>query len=571
MSTLAEINKTLQTQTETLKSVNEVWMAMLKEERDAREAAERDRVRQLEETREAKKRAAGQRQEPRGFVGGLRAGFVEASGLGFLGGIGGWAERLMGSLFGGASFAVVAGALGRMIARGAIFGGLALLVANYGRDLIDYLFENVLPDSLPDIFPDDWTPDLSPDARNRIADSVTTGMQHGLLAAMIPGVGMRGGVGVMLGSVVGAGINAYLGEEENQRVIANVLGREITSADAVSATMQAAGLAAMLAGPMAGIVVALGGLGVVAGTRLQEWIENRRVEMVDNMIDELDRRHEEGRLGDTLGRVGLLGTIATALGLNIQSEEMQSADALIVGINQELQQIRRNQQAAQGFDMEFGPAPGEPEFGRGAINLQALSDAEQASLTEAGLFLEQLYQDQRVAMRDYSAQSLQNLSLMAESLGRQDIVDYIGQILAGDFRDNERAANQYLQFLNERAWNAHLQSLPGVGEAEMPDVYDPPRPNPHPADVYPQLFSMQQIQGQALPESRSDAETLQELVAFLSTQPSAGASAPVIINNDNSSPSYNSSHIRYDQSISPYDMQDYMRRGLIPPAIGAHY
>lgn len=570
MSTLAEINKTLQAQTETLKSVNEVWMAMLKEERDAREAAERDRVRQLEATREAKKRTAGQQQPPQGFVGGLRAGFVEASGLGFAGGIGGWAERLMGSLFGGASFAVVAGALGRMIARGAIFGGLALIVANYGRDLIDYLFENVLPDSLPDIFPDDWTPDLSPDARNRIADSVTTGMQHGLLAAMIPGVGMRGGLGVMLGSIVGDGINAYLGEEENQRVIANVLGREITSADAVSATMQAAGLATMLAGPMAGIVVALGGLGVVAGTRLQEWIENRRVEMVDNMIDELDQRMEEGTLDETIGAATRLGTIATALGLNIQSEEMQSTDALIVGINQRLQQMQRNLQADPSL-LEFGPQEGDPEFGRGAINLQALTDEERASLTEAGVFLERLYQEQRIAMRDYSDQSLRNLSLMAESLGRQDIVDYIGQILAGDFRDNQRAADQYLQFLNERAWTAHLQSLPGIGEAEMPDVYpELPRPTPHPESTTP--LAPHSFSTQALPPSRSDAESLEDLVAYLSTQASGGGTAaPVIINNDNSSPSYNSSHIRYDQNISPYDMQDYMRRGLIPPAIGAHY
>lgn len=418
MSTLAEISATLKKSNATMESVNALLAQMLNEDKrareDARKQSSQEALAAAEASRERRKQASA---APAGFGDGLRSGATGAlneAGLGF---IGAWGNRVVAALFGGAALAAVTGTIGSLISRGAIFGGVAALVGAFGDDLVKNLFSSVAPN-------------IDPDTADRISQSISSNASAGLLAAIIPGVGVKGGIGVTLGGILGDGINSYLGNEENQRVIMNVLGQEITSEDAVRTTMQAAGAAALLAGPMVGIVTALAGLAVVAGTRLQEWIETRRTAAIDAIEAELDARLQSGEFGETAGAATLGSTIANALGLNIQDEANKTVDALITDLNRQLTQTLRSQQAAAGMLDEFaGVEGGGQAFGTGAIDLAALDPQRRAEIEQAGATLDQAFIQSRSNMADWTAQSLRNFRVAAEALGRQEIVDYVDALL----------------------------------------------------------------------------------------------------------------------------------------------
>lgn len=516
-----------------MESVNALLMQMLNEDKkareDARAQASKDNLAKLEAAKEKRKEKAS--STPRGLISGIQEGALSASGLGF---IGAWGDRVVGALFGGASLAVITGAIGSMIGKGLVFGGLAALVGSFGDDLIRSLFNQVAPG-------------VDPETAARISESISSNASTGLMAAMIPGVGVKGGVGVTLGGIIGDGINAYLGEEENQRVIMNVLGQEITSEDAVRTTMQAAGLTAMLAGPMAGIVIALGGLAVVAGTRLQEWIESKRVEAVDAIESELDARLEAGTFADTAGQATLGSTVANALGLNIQDESRQSVDALVTRGNSLLAQLRRNQQAAAGELNEFSGMEGSQAdvFGTGAVDLSSLDEAARQEVEELGATLDRAFDQQRGEMSNYSKQSLRNMRLFAEYLGRNEIVSYIDELLNRPVVRDRRDAAPTLSI-------ADLEGLT-IPEVTPSTPSQPGIPVLPPESLLQRAIDLEQL--------TADTE------AFLRAA-TGGVQAPIVVNNvDNSSSTSGSATIRYDNSMSPYDRDAYIRRGLVPQEI----
>jgi hypothetical protein len=539
MSTLAEISDTLKKSNATMESVNALLMQMLNEDKAAREDEQtknnRDRLLAEEEKKE-RKRQSNAATGPRGLMSGLRQGVMEASGLGL---IGAWGDRVAAALFSGASLAAVTGTIGRMIGRGAIFGGVAALVGAYGDDLIRSLFDQVAPG-------------VDPATATTIAESISSNASTGLLAAMIPGVGVRGGIGVTLGGIIGDGINSYLGEEENQRVIMNVLGQEITSEDAVRTTMQAAGAAAMLAGPMVGIVAALAGLGFVAGTRLQEWIESKRTAAIDAIETELNARLESGEFGETAGAATLGSTIANAIGLNIQDEEDKSVDALITDINNLITQTRRSQQAAAGEVSEFSgmEGSGTTTFGAGEIDLSTLDPERRAAIERSGAMFDEAFLQVRDQMGSWTAQSLRNFRVTAEGLGRQDVVDYIDTLLN---RPRERPVYESPEL--------SISDFEGIIVPDIQPTTSRERPS---LDRAPE---MPVVRPEALLQRAVDLEQLTaDTEAFIrgaTTRP-----APVIVNNvDNSSVTSGSATIRYDNRMSPYDTDMYLRRGLVPAEI----
>lgn len=515
-----------------MESVNALLMQMLNEDRasreDAAQQASRDRLAAKEEAKERRREKAA--PAPRGFVEGIREGTGLRAAEGF---IGAWGDRVVGALFGGASLSLVTGMIGRMIGRGAVFGGVAALVGAYGDDLVRSLFDQVAPG-------------VDPVTAARISESIASNASTGLFAAMIPGVGVRGGIGVTIGGIIGDGINSYLGEEENQRVIADVLGHEITSEDAVRTTMQAAGVTAMLAGPMAGIVVALAGLGVVAGTRLQEWIESKRTEAIDAIENELNARLESGEFGDTAGAATLGSTIANALGLNIQDEENKSTDALITELNNLLTQTRRSQQAAAGMLDEFAgmDGSGTDAFGSGAIDLSSLDAERRAEIEQAGTMLDEAFAQQRSDMANWTNQSLRNFRVAAEALGRQDVVDYIDALLN---RTRARPAFE----------------APEMSISDFEGVTTPDATAPSTASVDVPLVNSDFLLQRAINQSQLLADT----EAYLNSI-SGRNTSPVVINNvDNSSVTSGNATIRYDNRMSPYDTDAYIRRGLVPQEI----
>lgn len=531
MSTLAEISNTLKKSNDTMESVNALLMQMLNEDKKAREdmadQASKDRLAAKEEAKERRKEKAA--PAPRGLMAGIQEGAISASGLGF---IGAWGDRVVGALFGGAALSAVTGTIGTMIGRGLVFGGAAALVGAFGDDLIRSLFDQVAPG-------------VDPATAARISESISSNASTGLMAAMIPGVGVRGGIGVTLGGIIGDGINAYLGEEENQRVIMNVLGQEITSEDAVRTTMMTAGAAAMLAGPMVGIVAALAGLGVVAGTRLQEWIESKRTEAIDAIESELNARLESGEFGDDAGAASLASTVANALGLNIQREEDKSTDALITELNSLLTQTRRSQQAAAGELDEFaGVEGGGAAFGTGAIDLSSLDAERRAEIEQAGSMLDEAFVQQRTSMTDWTNQSLRNFRVAAEALGRQEIVDYVDALL-----NRTRARPAY------ESPEMSISDLEGLTTPDNTQTIPPPPPQ---IPVLPP---------DALLQRATDLEQLTaDTEAFI--RGATSSQAPIVVNNvDNSSVTSGSATIRYDNRMSPYDTDAYIRRGLAPQEI----
>lgn len=530
MATLAEINKTLQENNKVLDSANEVLQRILQEDeaarKDAAAAAERA-SRQAKEDAKERRRQQTQPQNTGGFVSGVREGVVGATGLGMLGA---WGERIASALFGGASVAAITTAVGRMVGRGLIFGGVAALVGRFGEDIVRDLFEQA-----------DIT--IPQTALDNIAEGATTSIQAGLLAGVF---NKKLGIGVALGGLVGTAITSFLDEEENQRVIATAFGQEITSEQAIQGAMMAAGGVALLAGPMAGIAAALLGLGVVAGERMQRWIEAKRAEAIDAITNELDTRLEEGNF--EAGEAGLFDTIANAMGLNIQDDSIKSADALLTEMNARLNQTLRQQQAAAGMMDEFAGFEGAGVMPT-EIDMSQLDDDTRQAIEQAQSTLDSIFEENRMQLGDWTEQSLRNLRQTATTLGRDDIITYINNLL-----EARRTGGNY-NALPEGPTQAEINR---AAAGFIPE--DMRRPD--------NVVESERIG--RLADIMSGIDRAAQL-AYPSIAGGVGAQfmQPVINYNniDNSSTTSANPTIRYDNSMSPYDMDAYMRRGIAPPGI----
>lgn len=420
MSTLAEINKNLQMQNKVLQdtsasmeSVQQAIENLLQQDADQyKKEQQKEDKRYTDSKRQAaedKRERARRSDGPQGFGAGFRAGVNPLDGSGIAGAAGGFAERILGGLFGGASFAAIMGTLGSLVGRGLVFGGIAALVANFGRDILNNLFT-------------DLAPEMSETDRQSLSGGLTDAARNGLLVSI---ASRKAGLGVFVGGALGTAINSFLSDETRQEEFGTILGQEISNEQAINTAMQAAGLATMYGGPMAGLVVAIAGTGVVAMSRLQDWIENRRDEQLQILNDELESRAVEGQ---QLLETSWLDNLANRLGLNIQGEDIKSEQALVADQLGILEEIQRGQQAAVAPTLDYYGGEADPmsnTFGEGSINRSMLEGERAEEVARAETTLRRFMGDaltreggaRRAEIRAATEQSLTNMARYAELLG----------------------------------------------------------------------------------------------------------------------------------------------------------
>ena len=150
---------------------------------------------------------------PQGLFAGVKAGMLEASGLGAAGGLFGWLKGFMapllgtvfGTLFGGMSLATLAGRIGKMVGRGLIFGPAILLLENFGKDI---LFD--LLTQLREVSPD-WLK-LSDGALRTVGDGLIDSLNTGLLFGIF--FGKKGFVAGFLGNILSSSLKWLTGQPE---------------------------------------------------------------------------------------------------------------------------------------------------------------------------------------------------------------------------------------------------------------------------------------------------------------------------------------------------------------------
>ena len=444
MTTLAEINRNLQDQNDVLKdaadsmvSVKEALERLIKqdesqfneEQNDENRREEKANKQRIEDKREAREKARKDRPES------FRAGFMQGvnplagSSAAIAGAAGGFAESIMSGLFqgrlGALSLGAVMGSLGGLVGRGLVFGGLAALVGKFGDDIISNLFENIAPG-------------LSEDDNRRLASGIGDAAKDGLLVSIFS---PTAGLGVFAGGALGVAMNSFLSDETRQEEFGTVLGQSISNEEAINRAMQAAGLAAMYGGPMAGLVVAIAGTGVVAMSRIQDFIENKRDEQLQILNDELEQRAVDGQ---ALLETSWLDNLANRLGLNIQSAETQSTQAVLAEGLGIFEQIRRQQEAAVAPTLDYYGPGADPMSGQvlnsAALDRSQLSEERQAELarfeTAFNSFIGNALMEggqgatRRAKLREATDTSLRNAISWAELLGRDVEKEYLESIIA---------------------------------------------------------------------------------------------------------------------------------------------
>lgn len=217
MTTLAEINKTLQKNNEalgtiatTLKASNENQektaadtALVARRMKDWLEGEKSKRGDQLEAERKAA-RAKTTRAQPTSFTGGIAAGIGGATGLSA---VADFASNALGSLFGNSMLAHNLGArAGLFLGRGAAFGTMALLASQFGESTIQNLFDSLDPNDVA--FSDEQKQEIS----RRAGDGLTGGFVASIFSRN-PWIRMAGFVAGAFGDEIYSGIERVFGEE----------------------------------------------------------------------------------------------------------------------------------------------------------------------------------------------------------------------------------------------------------------------------------------------------------------------------------------------------------------------
>lgn len=150
MANLTEVVEQLKAQNSTLESVNSTVVAMLKEDIDARKAAERGKGKAEEDRRERAK----VRNQPKSIVGGVKQGATEGLGLGALSGLLGLMGGGLSTIFKALVPGFIAAATTKSILTGAatLFGkllGRGLLVgilATWGQTIFKKFLDSIDPE-----------------------------------------------------------------------------------------------------------------------------------------------------------------------------------------------------------------------------------------------------------------------------------------------------------------------------------------------------------------------------------------------------------------------------------------
>jgi len=166
----------------------------------------------LESDREAAAKA-NINDGPQGLFAGVKAGMLEASGLGAAGGLFGWLKGFMapllgtvfGTLFGGMSLATLAGRIGKMVGRGLIFGPAILLLESFGKDIMYDLLTQ-----LREVSPD-WLK-LSDGALRTVGDGIIDSLNTGLLFGIF--FGKKGFIAGFLGNILASSVKWLTGQPQ---------------------------------------------------------------------------------------------------------------------------------------------------------------------------------------------------------------------------------------------------------------------------------------------------------------------------------------------------------------------